>query len=41
MKLEELKVKTDHFVEDFDENFTTQIEKEIQEANDEHAPHER
>ena len=38
MKLEELKVETGHFVEELDENFTAQIEKQIQEANDEHAP---
>ena len=40
MKLEELKVETSHFVEEFDENFTAHIEKQIQEANDEHAPQE-
>ena len=37
MKLEELKVETSHFVELFDENFIAHIEKQIQEANDEHS----
>ena len=40
VKLEELKVETDHLVEEFDKNFTTQVEKHIQEANGKHAPQE-
>ena len=38
MKLEELKVETYHLVEELDENFMAQIEKQILDANDEHAP---
>ena len=40
MKLEELKVETNHLVEELEENFTAQVEEHIQEVNDEHARQE-